>query len=297
MAKKELLKAYENLEFLHSPGARSIRVLCEFTEPQKRFRKHDVHNTIVFFGSARTLSQEQAQRQQDTLTSAGEEAFDSKSEYDQALNRAKFDLRMAKYYEDARTLARLLTEWSETIEHPSKRFTICSGGGPGIMEGANRGAIEGGGKSVGLNISLPFEQEPNAYQTEDLSFEFHYFFIRKFWFFYLAKAIVVFPGGFGTMDELFELLTLVQTEKTTKYMPIVIYGQEFWKKVVDFDALVDWGVISPEDLSLFKFFDDPVETFEYLRQELTRYYIHGDKSHRESELEIGVNPMDNGRLK
>jgi hypothetical protein len=274
MAKrKKMLKSYENLEFLNSAAGRPIRVLCEFTEPEKRFRKHRVRNTIVFFGSARTLSHEEASGRVEVVKGQSVNDFADVKAYEQAVMRADTDLKMARYYEDARELAGKLTEWSKSLPTPSRQFTIASGGGPGIMEAANRGAHEVGGKSVGLNISLPFEQDPNSYQTWDISFEFHYFFIRKFWFFYLAKALVVFPGGFGTMDELFELLTLVQTGKTKKFMPIIIYGTEFWKDVVNFENLAKWGTISPEDLDLFKFADDPDTAFDYLKEQLTKHYL------------------------
>ena len=180
---------------------------------------------------------------------------------------------MARYYDDAVTLAERLTKWSKGIPERKRRFVVCSGGGPGIMEAANRGAAQAGGYSIGLNISLPFEQMPNPYQTRELSFEFHYFFIRKFWFVYLAKALVVFPGGFGTLDELFEILTLVQTRKTAKKIPIVLYGEEFWKEVVRFDSLVKWGTISREDLDLFHFANNVDTAFEYIRDELTKRYL------------------------
>ena len=241
-------KAYKNLDFLNSPDARIIRVLSEFIEPQGRLRRGGVHNTVVFFGSARTASPE-----------------DKPTE--------EWAKRLGKYYEHAAALAGKLSTWSQTIENPRNRFYVCSGGGPGIMEAANRGAMEAGADSVGLNISLPMEQDPNPYQKRELSFDFHYFFIRKFWFFYLAKALVVFPGGLGTMDELFELLTLVQTKKTHKYMPIVLFGSEFWNDVVNFEALVKWGTISKEDLDLFRVLDDVDEAFEYLKAELTKHYV------------------------
>lgn len=241
-------KAYKNLDFLSSPDARIIRVLSEFVEPQGRLRRAGVHNTVVFFGSARAIAPEDKPKDE----------------------RAK---RLSQYYKHAAALAKKLSIWSQTIENPRKRFYVCTGGGPGIMEAANRGAREGGADSVGLNISLPMEQNPNPYQKHELSFEFHYFFIRKFWFFYLAKALVVFPGGVGTMDELFELLTLIQTNKTNKYMPIVLFGSEFWNEVVNFEALVKWGTIAEEDLELFRIFDDADEAFEYLKTELTKYYV------------------------
>ncbi|MBD3316690.1 MAG: lysine decarboxylase [Chitinivibrionales bacterium] len=242
------LKAYKNIDFLTSPDARIIRVLAEFVEPQGRLRREHVHHTIVFFGSAKAPSPEMQRTD-------------------------GWALRLGKYYDATVELARKVSEWSETISDPGKRFFVCSGGGPGIMEAANRGAKEANAMSVGLNISLPQEQIPNPHQTRELSFDFHYFFIRKFWFFYLAKALVVFPGGVGTMDELFELLTLVQTKKTAKYMPIVLFGSEFWNEVLDFDAMVKWGVISPEDLNLFRVFDDVDDAFVYLRDELTRRYV------------------------
>ncbi len=271
------VKAYKNAAFLNSPDARTIRVLCEFVEPHSRFRKQHVGNTVVFFGSARTLPATEAQNNLRELERSSPSGPKKKAAHEKLLSAARRDVRMSRYYEDARALARRLTEWSLTISPPSKRFVICSGGGPGIMDAANRGAADAGGKSVGLNISLPFEQTPNEHQTPDLSFEFHYFFIRKFWFVYLAKALAVFPGGFGTMDELFELLTLIQTGKTHKYMPIVVYGSEFWRDVIDFDALVERGVISPEDMDLLRFCDTVDEAFDYLKDELTEYYLNGRK--------------------
>ncbi len=263
-----LEKSYENLEFLNSTSARPIRVLCEFIEPEHRFRDHNVKNTIVFFGSARTLDAQTAQANLDAIKQKVQSEGESK--YQAELNKAQTDLAMSRYYEESRQLAFKLAEWSKEFENLKHHFTICSGGGPGIMEGTNRGAKEANCKSSGLNISLPFEQEPNPYQDKDISFEFHYFFIRKFWFVYLAKAMVVFPGGFGTLDELFELLTLVQTQKIKKKIPIVIYGEKFWKEIVNFDALVKWGTISADDLNLFKFVDDVDTAFEYLKQELSK---------------------------
>ena len=183
------------------------------------------------------------------------------------IRRAKADVEMARYYEDARQLAFLITQWTKTINQPRHRFVIATGGGPGIMEAANLGASEAGGKTIGLNISLPFEQMPNPYITPDLNFEFHYFFMRKLWFAYLAKALVVFPGGFGTFDELFELLTLTQTEKLAKRICIVIYGKDYWDRVINFQALVDSGTISPNDLELFHWASTPEEAFTYLRED------------------------------
>ncbi len=270
----KLKRSYENLSFLNSPSARMIRVLCELIEPDVRFRQNKVKDTIVMFGSARTLPKEAAEQKlrnvEDILK---KESKSPSKELLYLLERAQGDLTMSRYYEDAARLAEKLTHWSQGMKDPNNRFIVCSGGGPGIMEAANKGAQMAGGPSIGLNISLPFEQSPNIYQSNDISFEFHYFFIRKFWFFYLAKALVVFPGGFGTMDELFELLTLVQTKKSKKYMPIIIYGSEYWNELIDFKAMVKWGMIDAEDLALFHFFDDVDKCFEYLTTELTRIYL------------------------
>jgi len=183
----------------------------------------------------------------------------------------------SEYYRDARTLARLITEWSSKIDAPFHRFVICSGGGPGIMEAANRGASDAGGKTIGLNIGLPFEQQPNPYITPELSFEFHYFFMRKFWFAYLAKAMVIFPGGFGTLDEFFEILTLAQTHKLEGRIVIVLYGSKYWNEVFNFDSLVRHGTISPEDLKLFQYADNPESALAILQKQLTRYFLEPEK--------------------
>jgi uncharacterized protein (TIGR00730 family) len=264
------LKAYKNLDFLNSPPARPIRVLCEYLEPQARFEELGVEDTVVFFGSARTLSRDAAE---EALQAA--EADISAGRADPAtLARAQRDLEMSRYYEDARELAYRMTEWAQglTSNGDRNRFAICSGGGPGIMEAANRGAMEANGPSIGLNISLPMEQTPNPYQTPELSFEFHYFFVRKFWFMYLSRALVAFPGGFGTLDELFELLTLIQTGKDPMPMPVVIYGSDYWKRLVDFDFLVESGTISEDDMDLVRFFDDVDSTFEFLCKELLKHH-------------------------
>jgi hypothetical protein len=234
--------AYMNQEFLESRDARAIRILSEFLEPLAHFRRERIRDTVVFFGSA----------------------------------RLREDGPMGRYYNDARVLARLLTEWAEQFTNSTHRFVVCSGGGPGIMEAANRGAADAGGKTVGLNIGLPFEQFPNPYITPELTFEFRYFFMRKFWFAYLAKALVVFPGGFGTLDELMELLTLTQTQKLSKKMAIVLYGSEYWKEIINFDALLKHGMISPEDLNLFQYADDPQAAFEILKKELMVYALQPD---------------------
>ena len=263
-------KAYKNMQFLNSRDARPLRILAEYIEPESRFRKARIRDTIVFFGSARTLDRERASAQ---LASAQKAAEGSGAASDLlALKQAQKQLEMAGYYEDARTLAKMLTEWSISLDDKRPPYYISSGGGPGIMEAANRGASEAqNGKSIGLNISLPMEQYPNEYITKALNFEFHYFFTRKFWFLNLARALVVFPGGFGTMDELFEALTLIQTRKLSRKLPIIIYGESFWRSLVNFDTLVENMVISPEDLDLFKFCDTPEAAFEILTSQLDRH--------------------------
>jgi hypothetical protein len=269
-----LVKAYNNYEFLNSPPARVIRVLAEMVEPLDRFRRHNVWNTVVFFGSARALPMAEARKRLKNIEAAIKNTRKPSLRLKKELELAKRGLGMARYYEDALKLSEKLTRWFKEVEESrNKRFVICTGGGPGIMEAANRGAKKAGGKSVGLNISLPMEQEPNRYQTPELSLEFHYFFIRKFWFFYLGKALVVFPGGFGTLDEFFELLTLIQTHKTNKPMPVVLYGSEYWKDIVNIEQLVKWGTVSAEDLKLYRTFDRVEPAFEYLREQLLRYYV------------------------
>ena len=267
-------KSYENPEFLNSTDARTVRILCEYEEPAGRFRRLRINNTIVFFGSARTLPKAEAQSELAAIRRRLKKASKQEAPSLQAeIEKAKRRIQLSRYYEDATTLARKLTTWSRATFRPSERFFICTGGGPGIMEAANRGASEAGGRSIGLNVSLPMEQTPNPYQSQELSFEFHYFFMRKFWFVYFAKAIVVFPGGFGTLDEMFELLTLVQTQKTTKPMPVILYGEKYWKEVLNFEALAKWGMIDEKDLNLFRFSDDPGESYRYLKKELTRLHL------------------------
>lgn len=255
------LKAYKNLDFLNSNSARVLRIMSEYLEPESRFRHYKVKDTIVFFGSARIRPSEEVEKE---LNTDGLE--DGQRD---KLDRA---LEMSRYYDDAVELARLLTEWSKSLKERQRRFLICSGGGPGIMEAANRGAALAHGKSIGLNISLPFEQAPNPYISNELSFEFHYFFMRKFWFIYLSKALVIFPGGFGTLDELLEVLTLIQTKKLRRPIPIVIYGEQYWREVLNLDALEKWGMINKEDLNLFRFADTPQAAFEYLRDQLQMFY-------------------------
>jgi uncharacterized protein (TIGR00730 family) len=259
--------AYENQTFLESPDGRVLRILAEYTEPLARFRREQIQDTVVFFGSARFDSRESANRNLAELqTRPGAQ---------QSPDRKKImaSVDTARYYEDARRLAFLLTEWSVQIPARRRRFVVTTGGGPGIMEAANLGAQEAGGKTIGLNIHLPFEQNPNPYITPALNFEFHYFFMRKFWFAYLAKALVIFPGGFGTLDELFEILTLAQTQKLAKKILVVIYGSEYWKSLINFDAMIDAGTISASDLDLFRMVDSPEEGFEFLRDGLINYHL------------------------
>src|SRR3954449_11991497 len=258
--------AYHDAAFMESTEARPIRLLAEYLDPLRRFKAHNIQDTVVFFGSARVLSRTLAQR---NLTRLENSNSRRQSEYKAALKRSRKALEWSRYYEDARQLAKVLTKWSMSLDAERHRFVVCSGGGPGIMEAANRGAKEAGGKSVGLNIRLPFEQAPNRYITKDLVFNFHYFFMRKFWFAYLAKALVIFPGGFGTMDELFEILTLAQTRKLSKKLLVVIYGRQYWEKLINFQTMIDAGAISAEDLELFKIVDTPEEGYEFLREGLT----------------------------
>ena len=225
----------------------------------------------MFFGSARVDSRERAARAIRTLRVRG--VKDADDLYEAELKKSRRALEWARYYEDARELARLLTTWSRTLESKHHRFVVCSGGGPGIMEAANRGASEAGGKTIGLNIRLPFEQGANPYITEGLHFEFHYFFMRKFWFAYLAKALVIFPGGFGTCDELFEILTLVQTDKLSKKIEVVLYGRDYWKQVLDLQPMVDWGAITEQDLDLVRYADTPADAFAHLRAHLVQYHL------------------------
>jgi uncharacterized protein (TIGR00730 family) len=248
-------------------------MLSEFLEPQRRFRHQGVKDTIVFFGSARVKPRSESLKRLAAVRAQFRKVRRPTKRLLQALRDAEIQVDMSRYYEDTVELARLLTEWSKRFKNPS-RFVVCSGGGPGIMEAANKGAYLAGGKSIGMNISLPFEQFANGYITPKLSFEFHYFFMRKLWFVYLSKALVIFPGGFGTLDELMEVLTLVQTKKVKKKVAVVIYGTDYWKKVLNFDEMIHHGVVNKTDLELFKFIDSPKEAFEYLRDFLTSNYLH-----------------------
>jgi uncharacterized protein (TIGR00730 family) len=274
----ELVKAYENMKFMHSADARPIRLLSEYLEPLYRLRKNRIKDTVVFYGSARLKSKLEARNEHKRLKLEQENADDTRRDLlAKQVEMAERQVELSRYYEQARQLAHDLTEWSKSLEQ-SKRFIVCSGGGPGIMEAANRGAREADGVSIGLNISLPMEQYPNPYITEDLSFEFHYFFMRKFWFVYLAKALVVFPGGFGTLDELFELLTLRQTEKVKKPLCVVVYGSDYWNSIVDFKKMAEWGVISEEDLDLFFHADSVEQAFKFLKQHFEKEFV-GDRKY------------------
>ena len=256
------IEAYLKESFLTSSDARPLRLLAEYLEPRSRFDRYKIDDTIVFMGSARLASREQAEAE---LRAA------ERGEGD--LERARERLAMSRYYEDARELARRLTEWSKQLEDEEQRFVVCTGGGPGIMEAANRGASEAKGLNVGLTISIPLEEFDNRYVTRELSFHFHYFFMRKFWFAYLAKALLVFPGGFGTLDELFEILTLRQTRKMTKHLTIVLFGTSYWDEVIDFEALVRHGTIDRKDLQLFHRTDSVDEAYEIVTRELTQHAL------------------------
>jgi uncharacterized protein (TIGR00730 family) len=273
--------AYKNEPFLSSPDGRILRILAEYQEPLSRFRREQIQDTVVFFGSARFQGGDAARNNLTTVEK--NDAQIPGLQHENSLKRARAAVDMARYYEDARRLAFLLTEWSIQIPARRRRFVVTTGGGPGIMEAANLGAHEAGGKSIGLNINLPFEQNPNSYITPALNFEFHYFFMRKFWFAYLAKALVIFPGGFGTIDELFEILTLAQTDKLAKKILVVIYGSEYWHRIMNFQAFVDAGTVAPEDLNLFKFVDSPEDAFTFLRDGLTEYHLGGPPKKEKEE--------------
>jgi uncharacterized protein (TIGR00730 family) len=263
--------AYLHPEFLESEEARPIRILSEYLEPLRRFKEEKIQDTVVFFGSARVDSRERAERALRTLRARGVDGADE--HYERELTKSRKALEWARYYEEARELARLLTTWSMSLQSDNHRFVVTSGGGPGIMEAANRGAREAGGKTVGLNIRLPFEQGANPYITDRLHFEFHYFFMRKFWFAYLAKALVIFPGGFGTCDELFEILTLVQTDKLSKKIGVILYGREYWDQVLRLEPMSEWGAIAEQDLELLHYAETPSDAFEQLRTHLITQHL------------------------
>ncbi len=268
----KLKKAYENLDFLDSPDGRTVRMLTEYLHPRSEFRKHKIMDTIVFFGSARLKSKRNAIKDYNEIKNKNP---NSTQGFAGKLREAQLMVDMSKYYEDAVELSRRITEWSMNLETSANRFIVCTGGGPGIMEAANKGAKKAGGYSVGLNISIPYEQFVNKYVTPELSFEFHYFFMRKFWFAYLSKAFVIFPGGFGTMDEMFEMLTLVQTDKIRKKLALIIYDEKYWKSIINFDALVEKGLISASDLKLFTFCNSLDEAYDAIIKHLKMYYRKG----------------------
>jgi uncharacterized protein (TIGR00730 family) len=283
--------AYENSDFINSADGRLLRIIAEYQEPMTRFRRERIQDTVVFFGSARFRALDVARAQFELLENTGStqpapadeqpanlEELERGDVTGQQLLRVGAAIEMAAYYEDARKLAFMLATWAKTLPGSRHRFVVTSGGGPGIMEAANRGAYEAGAKTIGLNIKLPFEQEPNPYITPALNFDFHYFFMRKYWFAYLSKALVVFPGGFGTLDEMFEVLTLVQTRKLAKKITVVIYGSSYWKSVINLDILAEKGAIAVSDLDLFHYADTPEEAFEILKNGLTA-------NHLESEFE------------
>ena len=261
------VKAYKNSGFLNSQSARGLRLLSEYLEPLSRFEELRVRDTIVMFGSSRILPREEAEARVAEAEAGGGE------DKEKNLAKAKSQLAMSRYYEETRELAFRLTEWSKSLEGTDRRFVVCSGGGPGIMEAANRGASEAKGENIGLNISIPFEQNENPYITRRLAFEFHYFFMRKYWFAYLAKAFVIMPGGFGTLDEFMEILTLIQTGKIRKKVALVLYGTEYWDQVLKMQPLVDTGTISAEDLDLFYRTDSVEDAHNYITSWLTEHEL------------------------
>jgi uncharacterized protein (TIGR00730 family) len=277
--------AYENRPFLNSPDGRILRILSEYAEPLARFRREKIQDTVVFFGSARFQSRAEAESALQLLEKPGSRTPAAPEEQERIL-QARKAVEMARFYEDARKLAYMLTKWSMGIASKRHRFVVTSGGGPGIMEAANRGAREAGGQTIGLNIRLPYEQMPNPYVTPSLNFEFHYFFMRKYWFAYLSKALVIFPGGFGTLDELFEILTLAQTDKLAKKILVLIYGREYWDRALRIDALIEAGTVSPADKDLYRTADSPEEAFEILRRGLTKFHLQEPPPRREHAPEI-----------
>jgi hypothetical protein len=260
--------AYQDHRFLESSYARTLRILSEYLEPQARLRRANIQNTVVFFGSARIQPRDVALQKLREVESRGKGGGADATAAE--LKKARMALYMSQYYEDARELSRLLTKWALSLQNDSRFLVVCSGGGPGIMEAANRGASEAGGKSIGLNIQLPAAQPPNPYISPELSFLFRYFFMRKLWFAQPAKALIAFPGGFGTMDELFEMLTLLQTHKMGHRVTIVLYGSKYWKRAVDFGYFLQTDTIQEEEMKLIRFADTPQEAFATVKEDLTR---------------------------
>lgn len=262
-------KAYDNKDFIHSLEGRPIRIMAEYMEPKQRLNDENIERAIIFFGSARVMPKDNYDDRISNIKSRIEAvSADEKPALEAELARIENLRSTTNYYEDTVALAKMVSTWSLTLP-PKDQFIICTGGGPGLMEAANRGAYLAGTRSIGFNISLPFEQVPNPYISPDLNFEFHYFFMRKLWFAHLAEALVVCPGGFGTMDEMWELLTLIQTGKHAKKIPIVLFKSDFWKNLINFDFLVESGMINKSDLDLFTFADTPEEAFEYLKKNLS----------------------------
>ena len=266
MNKENKDRFYYNSKFLGSPGARSVRILSEYYGPLQRFERNDIQDFLVFFGSARIKSKEAAKLELENAP---------KDISNKDLKTLKTNLEMSKYYEDACELSFRMTKWSSKLKSKKKRFVVTSGGGPGIMEAANKGAQKANGTAIGLSISLPFEQSGNEWISDDLEINFHYFFMRKFWFLYKAKALVVWPGGFGTLDEVMEALTLIQTKKLRKKIPIVLYDEEFWKEIVNWDYMIDKGVISETDINYFKFCNSVESAYRYLTQKITSTHLKG----------------------
>jgi uncharacterized protein (TIGR00730 family) len=271
---KEIEPPYRDPIFMESLPARPVRITAEYIDPLERLRREKVGDTIVMFGSARILSRDQATAHMHRLRK--EKRRQSTPEYRTALREAKSALEMSRYYEEARELARRITSWAMSLGDHPRRFVICSGGGPGIMEAANRGAAEAGGKSIGLSIELPHEQRPNDYISPELSFMFHYFFMRKLWFAQLAKALIVFPGGFGTMDELWEMLTLMQTGKLQRRNLILIYGRKYWDRVLDWKHMLRCGTINKHEYGLLEFADTVDQAFDRVRDGLEKHHLEPD---------------------
>ena len=271
---KEIEPPYRDPLFMESLPARPVRITTEYIDPLERLRREKVGDTIVMFGSARILPRDQASKHLHKLRQ--KKAGRAKLEYRAALRNAKAALEMSRYYEEARQLSHKLTTWALSLGPRPRRFVVCSGGGPGIMEAANRGAYEAGGKSIGLSIELPHEQFANPYISPELSFNFHYFFMRKLWFAQVAKALIVFPGGFGTMDELWEMMTLAQTGKMAKNTLILIYGRKYWNDVLNLKAMVRWGTINQNEFDQLQFADNVEEAFEVIRTGLEKYHMDVD---------------------
>jgi uncharacterized protein (TIGR00730 family) len=263
--------AYQDPRFMESLVARPLRILAEYFDPLERLKRANVGDTIVMFGSARIHSREQAlgHLKETQRASRGRRS----PEWRDKIRTARGLVGMSRYYEEARELSRRITSWAMTLGMHPMRFVLCSGGGPGIMEAANRGASEAGGASVGLSIQLPHEQRSNEYITPELNFYFHYFFMRKLWFAQKAKALIVFPGGFGTLDELFEMLTLLQTNKLSSHHLVLIYGRKYWDKVIDWRHMVRTGTISEREYKLLQFADTVDEAFERVRSEMEAYHL------------------------